>query len=195
MEQEIINRELKHQLEINLSEIDTELGLLFKPQIFIYDEYRHFAEESPSRIVACKQWLLSEDNAMLEKAVRYSNARVMAAEPPMCYFYDADKFEALEEMVVRVATAVRLQEFEQVDWDEQNQMDACEDADAVMKLLGCYVYFICLANRHWGPSRFDELFTRLWWAYWDNFKIEMSHFWERAELWREDWKGCLFFEI
>lgn len=194
MDRDIIDRELAHQLAINLAEQDPELGLAFKPRVFIYDEYLHFANESPLRLVRCKQWLLSGDNAMLEEAVRYANARVMAKETPMCYFYDADKFESLEEMVVRVATAVRLQEFEQVDWDEQDQMDACTDADAVMKLLGCYVYFICLANRHWGPSRFDELFTHLWWAYWDNFKIEMSHFWEDAEYWRETWKGCLFFE-
>lgn len=33
----------------------------------------------------------------------------MAKEPPMCYFYDADNFDTLEEMIVRVATAVRLQ--------------------------------------------------------------------------------------
>lgn len=194
MEQEIINRELKHQLEINRSEVDDELGLLFKPHIFIYGQYRHYAEESPARIVACKEWLLSGDNAMVDAARAYAAASLKAPNKMMSHFYEGVGFEVLEEMVVRVATAVRLQEFAEVDWDQSEQMEACTDADAVMKLLGCYVYFICLVNRHWGPSRFDELFTRLWWAYWDNFKIEMGHFWDDGEGWRDAFEGCLYFE-
>ena len=193
MEQGIIDRELKHQLEINLSEADTELGLLFKPHIFTNEQYRHSAEESPSRIVACKQWLLQEDNAMLDMARAYAAAHRTAPNMMMRHFYESDGFDVLEEMVVRVAVGVCLQEFEQVDWDEQEQMDACTNADAVMKLLGCYIYFICMVNRHWGPSRFDELFTHLWWSYWDNFKCEMGHFWDDDIRWKESFEGCLFF--
>ena len=195
MATEIVNAELRHQLEINLQEQDPELGMLFRPENLFSDTYFEVAQESPLRLVESKRWLLSEGNTMLAETVMYAEARVMAGKAPMQYFYESREFSWLEEIVTRVAVAVRLQGFEEIDREDEQQLASCLDKDEVMKLLACYAFFICLANRHFGPSRYDEIFTKLWWSFYGNFVNEMCNFWERAELWREDWKGCLFFEI
>ena len=193
MECDIVDRELRHELEINLAEPDSELGLEFRPDIFVDEDWLTLAEKSPEYLVMSKAWLFEPGNGMLEETVDYIRRGVMRAVHPMDYFYDERRLDTILEMVPRVAVSVMLQEFAEVDREDDAQIAACTDCEAVMRVLGCYAYFLCLENRHFGPSRYDELFTRLWWAYFDGFENEMCNFWEDGESWRSTWKGCLFF--
>ena len=71
MERDIVDRELRHQLEVNLAEPDSELGLEFRPDIFVDEDWLSLAEKSPEYLVKSKAWLLEPGNGMLEETVGF----------------------------------------------------------------------------------------------------------------------------
>lgn len=194
MDPDVLYRELKHQLDVNIEEHDPCLGMVFKPRIFVFDEYRTLAEESPQWLVYAKSWLVSDWDAHAGQVIEYASAGVMREDAPMKYVYSSIDMNTLVEMVPRIAAALMLQEFEMIDKYDEQQLKACLNVERLAQVIAGYVALICLVNPFYGSLNFDELFTRFWWGYFDSFTCNMEHFFFDAEFWRECWRGCLFFE-
>ena len=141
-------------------------------------------ESEPARIEKLERM----KKEMLDYAARRVNEKVR----PMSYLYDEFQLPVVAEMLSYIAEVSLLQDFKEIDWDDEAQMKAVEDFDGIRMTIALLCYFTVLVNENFVEDDFVHLFTDSLDYYNEEYRNRMGQLWNDGETWKDSFKGCLF---
>ena len=141
-------------------------------------------ESDPARIEKLERM----KKEMLDYAARRVNENIR----PMSYLYDEFQLPAVAEMLSYIAEVSLLQDFKEIDWDDEAQMKAVEDLDSTRMTIALLSYFTVLVNENFVEDDFVHLFADSLDYYNEEYRNCMGQLWNDGENWKDEFKGCLF---
>ena len=141
-------------------------------------------ESEPARIEKLER--------MKKEMLDYASRRVNEDKTPMSYLYEEFQLPAVAEMLSYISEVSLLQDFKEIDWDDEAQIKAVEDFDSIRMTIALLSYFVVLVNENFTEDDFVHLFADSLTYYQDTCRERMGQLHEDGEGWKDAFSGCLF---
>ena len=141
-------------------------------------------ESEPARIEKLER--------MKKEMLDYAASRVNEDKTPMSYLYDEFQLPVVAEMLSYIAEVSLLQDFKEIDWDDEAQIEAVEDFDSIRMTIALLSYFTVLVNENFTEDDFVHLFADSLTYYQDTCRERMGQLHEDGEGWKNAFSGSLF---
>jgi hypothetical protein len=141
-------------------------------------------ESEPARIEKLER--------MKKEMLDYAARRANEDKTPMSYLYEEFQLPAVAEMLSYISEVSLLQDFKEIDWDDEAQIKAVEDFDSIRMTIALLSYFVVLVNENFTEDDFVHLFADSLTYYQDTCRERMGQLHEDGEGWKDAFSGCLF---
>ena len=141
-------------------------------------------ESEPARIEKLER--------MKKEMLDYASRRINEDKTPMSYLYEEFQLPAVAEMLSYISEVSLLQDFKEIDWDDEAQIKAVEDFDSIRMTIALLSYFVVLVNENFTEDDFVHLFADSLTYYQDTCRERMGQLHEDGEGWKDAFSGCLF---